>query len=351
MDVLGLHRTLVSIESVSRNEGPIMDWVFGYLQDYGIKVERIGQNVVARAGSGPAVLFNTHLDTVPANSSWTRDPWAVESVGGKVYGLGSNDAKASAAAMIGALVEVHQRGGPCELTLMLVSEEEVGGRGTEVLWPQLLDRGYSPVGIVVGEPTELQIGVAQKGLIILRLITRGDACHAANANRLGAKNPVWELCDAVSRLVHVNLGPVHPQLGETTLQPTVLQAAQAHNQVPGEAVCVVDIRTVPGLTPEQLADRVEKVVGCEVDRKSLRLAAYECPRDARIIKAAMSARPESKPFGSPTMSDQVYFQGWPAIKCGPGISARSHTADEFVLESEILEATAFYGRLLEEMAK
>jgi len=351
IDVLALHRDLVRIPSVSRSEDAIMSWTYDFLASKGIEVRRIGDNLVAKAGKGVPVLFNTHLDTVPVNSSWTRDPYDVQSIDGKVFGIGSNDAKASAAAMIATLVQVHEQGGPCELTLMLVCQEEIGGKGTESIWPQLLSDGYEPAGIVVGEPTELQIGAAQKGLLILRLIAKGDACHAANATRLGAKNPLWELARCITALEDVDLGPEHPYLGKTTLQPTVLQAAEVHNQVPGEAVCILDMRTVPGLSQEEIAERIEAQVTCEVDRKSLRLRAFECPQDAQIIAAAQRARPESAPFGSPTMSDQVFFQGYPAIKCGPGISARSHTADEFVLESEILEACAFYGRLLKEMAK
>ncbi|MBS1717356.1 MAG: M20/M25/M40 family metallo-hydrolase [Armatimonadetes bacterium] len=351
LDVLHLHRELVGIPSVSRSEGPIMDFVQAVFEGLGISVERLGNNLIATAGKGPKVLFDTHLDTVPITHAWTRDPFHVESVNGKVFGLGSNDAKASAAAMIATLERVHVEGGPCELTLILASMEEVNGEGTELCWKHLQEAGYQPVGVVVGEPTELNIGVSQKGLMILRLIAEGMACHSANADRLGAKNPVWDLAENITRLRGIDLGPEHPCLGKTTLQPTVLEGSKTHNQVPCEASCLLDLRTVPGLSHEELADRVEQAVSCKVERKSLRLQAVQCPPEAAIVQAALRARPASATFASPTMSDQAFFHGQDAIKCGPGVSARSHTGDEFVLESEILEAVDFYWNLLQEMAK
>lgn len=311
---------------------------------------RLGDNIIARAGSGPKVLFNSHLDTVPPNEGWTRDPWEVESIDGKVFGLGSNDAKASVAAMMATLEVVHKNGGPCEVVLILACEEETGGKGTEIAWPWLREQGWIPEGVVVGEPTELQIGTSQKGLMILELIHRGQACHAANAHILGAINPVWALAEDILKLRDVDLGPAHELLGECSIQPTVLKGAQAHNQVPSEAMAVIDLRTVPGLTHAELLARLQSQVSGELRARSSRLEPYECPSDAMIVEAAKRAWPAANVFGSRTMSDQVFFRGVAAIKCGPGISARSHTADEFVLESEIIEGFDFYKKVLQEVA-
>lgn len=343
MTVQDIHRLLVQTPSLSHQEEGIADAVQQLLA--GHRVERVLNNVVAWKGEGRRILLNSHLDTVPANDAWTRDPYDVEWVDGKIYGLGSNDAKASGAAMLHTFLN-HE--GPGELCLMLVQEEETGGKGTEHVWPWLQDRGWIPDGVVVGEPTELNIGIAQKGLMILELVAKGDACHAANARKLGAKNPIFDLAEAIGKLKGVEFGD-HADLGPTTLQPTQLIGAKIHNQVPGEAVAVLDIRTVPGRSHREIIDEVRAITGLEVRERSIRLEPYACEADSPIVRAARRAG-AGETFASPTMSDQVFFRGFPAIKCGPGVSARSHSADEYVLESELLEGAAFYKRLIHEFA-
>jgi acetylornithine deacetylase len=344
-DVLALHKQLVEIPSLSHQEGLIADFVEAFLKEAGAKTRRINNNVIAWRGEGRKLLFNSHLDTVPPNSAWTRNPHQVIVEDGKIYGLGSNDAKASVAAMTTAFLN---HDGPGELCLMLVQEEETGGKGTERAFPWLLDQGWRPDGVVVGEPTELNIGIAQKGLMILELIATGDACHAANANRLGAKNPIFELAKAITKLEDIDLS-CHDELGPTTLQPTQLKGAEIHNQVPGQAVAVLDIRTVPGLSHAQIVQQIKEATRLEIKERSTRLEPYAVDPNSDVVRAALAAG-GGKSFASPTMSDQVFFRGWPAIKCGPGVSARSHSADEYVLESELLEGASFYGRLIHEFA-
>lgn len=346
-ELLEFHRNLVSISSLSRHEGPIADWVQEFLCKAGAEVWRHGDSVIARAGQGPKLLLNSHLDTVPATNQWTRPPLEPTVVDGRVYGLGANDAKASVAAMTSAFLKALANDGPCEVVLLLAPMEETGGGGTEISLPWLMaEKAWIPQGAVVGEPTQLDIGVAQKGLMILELTERGDACHAGNAARLGAVNPIWNLARDILALEAADLGPPHPRLGAPSLQPTVLRGAEVHNQVPGEALCVLDVRTVPGLTHSALLERLRTSVTGELRERSVRLEPYECDERATIVQAAAKARPASRLFASPTMSDQVFFRGLPAIKCGPGVSARSHTPDEFVMESEILEGAEFYGALM-----
>lgn len=350
-EILSLHRKLVETPSVSHNEAELMDWVAGFLAGKGAEVLRYGLNVIALAGEGPKVLFNTHLDTVPPTSSWTRPPHQTAREGGKVFGLGSNDAKGCAAAMIAGFLEVVQDGGPCQLALMLAIEEETGGNGTEVAWPWLRDEQvWIPEGVVVGEPTQLQVGITQKGLLQAELVARGQACHAANATAIGAKNPIWELAEDLLAIQKVDLG-VDPELGPTTLQPTRLEGADARNQVPGEAIACLDIRTNPDKCHDEVLRQLQAVVKGEVRARSLRLEPYACPPDAAIVRAALAANSGAKTFGSRTMSDQVFFKGVPTIKCGPGDSARSHTADEFIYEQEILDGAAFYSRLVAAFAE
>ncbi len=350
VDLLALHSKLVSIKSVSRSEDAIADYVYELLSNGPGNVYRHGNSIIAIRGSGPKLLFNSHLDTVPATDGWDTDPWVPTRRDGAVYGLGSNDAKASVAAIIGAFLTAEEL--PCEVALMLVPEEETGGKGTEIAWPWLRDElGWHPEGVVVGEPTNLQIGVAQKGLMILELTCHGDACHAANCASMRAKNPVWSLAEDLVRLRGCDVARDHHLLGPTTFEATCLSGSAASNQVPSSASATIDVRTTPSWTHKTLLEEMRSSVRGDLNAKSTRLEPYECPSDARIVECARRVSPVQELLGSRTMSDQVYFTGVPAIKCGPGKTERSHTANEYVMESEILDGARFYKALISEFGR
>lgn len=352
LDLVQLHQQLVEIPSVSGSEGEIADFVYKSLTGLGCQLHRIENNVIARTGFGPKLILNSHLDTVPVSEVWGSFPTEVSRDGDKIIGLGANDAKASVAAMMVAFATAATQSSPCDIVLMLVQQEETGGNGTEMAWPFIRDElNFAPAGVVVGEPTNLQPGIAQKGLMVLDVVARGTACHSANAARMGVKNPIYALAQDLAALQHVHLGPQHPELGHTTLQPTVMRAGDARNQVPGEASAVIDIRTVPGITHEALFERISGAIKSEVAKKSMRLEPYSCSPREKIVRAALKANPGAKPFASATMSDQVFFKGVPAIKCGPGQTERSHTVNEYVLESELKAGEAFYRKLIKEFAK
>jgi acetylornithine deacetylase len=348
--ILALHRELVEIPSVSHEERAIVDHVEGVLRSAGAAVERIGENIVARTGDGPALLLNSHLDTVPPGEGWTRDPWTMVEVGGRLYGLGSNDAKASAAAMLAAFLDYHAFSNSSDrgaVTLMLVCEEETGGAGTELVWPMLEARGEMPAAVVVGEPTGLDVAIAQKGMLVLELVATGDACHSAHARAIEARNPIEILARDIARLESLDLGPVHPALGGATCAPTVIHAGEARNRVPAEARVIIDLRTVPGEKHAVTLARIHAAVESDVHIISDRLEPFACDPDAPIVEAISLARPGAQHFGSRTMSDLVFFRGVDAVKVGPGKTERSHTADEFVFADEVIEGARFYRRLFE----
>ncbi len=348
-ELLALHRDLVGIPSLSKEEKGIADWTAAFLGARGVQVERLGDCLWALGGSrdpaAPLVCLNSHLDTVPPSPGWTRAPHQVSVEDGRVYGLGSNDAKASVAALTAAFLRAGEDLG-VRLLLTLVAQEETGGRGTEALVPELARRGLRPNAVVVGEPTALDVAVAQKGLLILELREQGQACHAAHARALGAPNALRRLAHDLIALEGANLGPDHPSLGPVTLEPTVAKAGTARNVVPAEASCVFDVRTNPG--PDRLA-LVERLRGCvqgELVVLSDRLVPCEIDPGHPLVHAALAARPQAQAFGSRGLSDLVFFANTPSIKVGPGRTERSHTPDEFVLESEILEGAQFYLDLL-----
>jgi acetylornithine deacetylase len=350
-EILALHRAITAIRSVSGEEAALADFLGDLLRRNRVPVTRLGSTLLATVGEGPVLLFDTHLDTVPPAPGWTRDPWEVEVVDGRVYGLGSNDAKASVAAMTAAFLAFREADLPFTLALALVEAEETRGTGTEAVLAELARRGTPPEAAVVGEPTGLDVAVAQKGLMVLELIARGEACHAANAAALGAANAARRLAHDLVALEGVDLGPPHPSLGPVTVEPTQLRAGTARNVVPGEATALLDVRTTPGLHGRELVERLEAAVTGEVRVISERLKPRETPESSPLVDAAREARPEARLFGSSTLSDLVFMEGIPALKCGPGWSERSHTPDEYVLESEILDGARFYTRLVRAWAE
>jgi acetylornithine deacetylase len=235
--------------------------------------------------------------------------------------------------------------------LALAEAEETRGTGTEAALAELARRGTPPVAAVVGEPTGLDIAVAQKGLMILELVARGDACHAAHASALGARNAARLLAHDLVALEGVDFGPAHPRLGPITLEPTQIQAGTARNVVPGEARAVLDVRITPALKRREVVERIERAVKGEIRVLSDRLVPRETDEAELLVEAARRARPEARLYGSATLSDMVFMEGIPAFKCGPGQTERSHTPDEFVLEEEILEGARFYTRLVRAYAE
>ncbi len=356
-ELLLLHRQIVGIPSVSRAEGDLCDFLEEWLRARAgaAAVRRIGNNLFAACGREPFLCLNTHIDTVPPAPGWTRDPWEPVREDGRVYGLGSNDAKASVAAMIAAFLRLEKRAGAGDLgagnlgagvLLALASEEETGGAGTEALLPELRRWGFDPEAAIVGEPTGLDIAVAQKGLLILELRAHGRACHAAHGRALAAVNAVRLLARDLAALDSVGLGETHPLLGPASLEPTIVSGGTARNMIPAEASAILDVRTNPHPDHEELVAFLRGVVEGEIEVLSDRLRPCEIDPENRLVRAAQLARPDAALFGSRGMSDLVHFAGKPGIKVGPGRSERSHTPDEFIDEAEILAGARFYEKTI-----
>jgi acetylornithine deacetylase len=348
-ELLDFHREIVATPSVSHHEKPLCDLLERRLADRGLAPVRVGNNLYAVAGErGPILCLNSHFDTVDAGSGWTTPPHQVRVDEGRVYGLGSNDAKASIAAMVAAFVRLKAAGAPAGIRLLvaLVCEEETGGEGAELLVPELLRRGLRPDAAVIGEPTGLDVAIAQKGLLIVEVERKGRACHAAHARALGIPNPIVDIAGDLLALKKVDLGPPHPLLGEATMEPTVIAGGSARNSIPAEVTCVVDLRTNPEPSHDELVARMRSS-GARIRVLSDRLRPYAIEAIAPIVGAARRARPEAQLTGSRGVSDLVFFAaaGVPSIKAGPGRTERSHTANEFVLESEVIDGAHFYERL------
>lgn len=350
--LLSLHRWLVSIPAVSGQEERLASALEGWMKNRGWPVERIGHSLLVQQGEGPALMLNSHLDTVPVAPGWSYPPQEATRVEGKVFGLGSNDAKASVVGMLATFDACFGQKLPFTLQLALVEAEETRGIGTENVLAHLRMQGKMPEAAVIGEPTGLQVAVAQKGLLVLELVHHGQACHAANAQALGIQNALYPLAQDLLTLEKLTrtpdgLAPPHPLLGKTTLEPTVIKGSPARNMVAGEVGVVLDVRSTPSCRHVRLIEQLQEQVQGELKVLSQRLEPVETSSQARIVKAACEAQPGVTLYGSPTMSDMVFLRDVPVIKVGPGESARSHTPQEFVEEAEVLAGADFYLRLVQ----
>lgn len=342
---------LVAIRSVSREEDAIAAAVFNELEAVRLHPRRSGCNVWCEIGDAPRprLLFNSHLDTVPAAAGWSGDPWTVRRDGDRLIGLGANDAKGCVTAMIGAALALKQRldrgeklGGT--VVLALTAEEEISGKGLSELLPSL-----QPIdAALVGEPTGLVPMIAQRGLLILKCVARGRSGHPANTPADTADNAIDNAVGEMIRLRDVDWGEPHSLLGACHAHVTTIAGGVARNVIPDACEFFVDIRTTPDTPHAALVARLREYLKCEVHIHSERLVPVQTDPSHPLVQAALRTLPGVEPTGSPTMSDMVFLAGVPAVKIGPGESARSHTPDEFVTGEELAAGAAAYERIAQE---
>ena len=345
---LDLLKQLVAIPSVSGEEEAVAVFVEDTARRWGVDVVRDHTSVrleVRGWGPGPTVALVSHLDVVPPGAGWTRDPFTPVVEGNRLYGRGSGDAKASVAAMMYAAKDVHERGGIDAGRLLVVL-----GYGEETRHTTM-ERAVERVGTVdaavIGEPTNLDFAVAQRGLMMVDLLAEGDQRHAGYAADDGRfSNAALVLARDLLKLDGLFEERTHPVLGQTTATPTMLEAGVSRNVTPPVAKAVLDVRSTPDWTHDEIAGRLAGALESSVIVTSRRLVPCETPAGSRLLAAARRVRPEARTFGSPTCSDWVFLRHVDALKCGPGTSRRSHTPDECVDLPEVSAARAFYGNLV-----
>lgn len=346
-DIVGLLKEMVSFPSLSGEEAEIADFVEAHVRRDGVAVERIDDNVVFSIGEGSdTLLLNTHLDVVPPSSDHPYDPFDPVEVEGELYGRGSVDAKASGSAMTTALLSLVQDGWRPDggrLMVALTTNEESGGKdnGLQEIRPAL----PSPSAAVVGEPTQLQPCVAQKGLLILEVHAHGESAHAGRSH-LGT-NAITKAADVIRQVEGLALDRTDPYLGAPNVTITMIDGGSANNVVPEHCAFTVDVRTTPAYTHDELIEIFREAVDAEIEVYSKRLVPCDTSDEARIVAAAQAALPDAEPFGSPTCSDWVFLHDVPAVKLGPGPSERSHTAGERIDIGEVRRAVDVYRTLAE----
>ena len=334
-----LLQRMIQTPSISGQEDAVCTLLEEWMTAEGITVHRVGNNLWAECGEGPeTVLLNAHIDTVKPSASYTRDPLSGECDGKTIYGLGANDCGGSVIAMLATFLDIyrHPIAGK-RIILTLTAEEENSGRqGIEMLLPEIGHVDYA----IVGEPTSLEMAVAERGLMVLDGEAKGKAGHAAREEGV---NALYIALDDIQTLRQYNFDRVSPFLGKVKMTTTMIQAGTQHNVVPDTCQFVVDIRSNGLYSNEEILRIIQPLVQSTLTPRSTRLNATSTDLDLPIIKRAQELGIEL--FGSPTLSNMALLS-CPKVKFGPGDSARSHTADEYIHIDEILQAITLLKKLL-----
>lgn len=343
---VSLFKTLVQIPSLSHEEEEIADCVSDYITTHDLTPYRIDNNVFVSIGAGDnCLLLNSHLDVVPPSNNHPYPPFDAVEKDGCIWGRGTVDAKASGTAMLRALIELHEAGwhpADGKLIVALTTHEEVGGDYNGL---QTLRKHLPPLhAALVGEPTELQPCIAQKGLLILKVIARGRTAHAARAH-LG-ENALYAAADDLQRVATFTFDREDPHLGRPTIAATTIEGGTARNVIPDSCTFYLDIRSTPAYTHEEIIDIVQGQLQSEVHVHSKRIIPAATDPDSQIVQACQRALPNAKPFGSPTTSDWIHLADIPTVKIGPGPSERSHTPHEHIEIASLIRGVQVYKDII-----
>ena len=343
---VSLLKELISIPSFSKEEEKTASAIELFLQTAGINTERHLHNVWAKNKyfdpSKPTILLNSHHDTVKPNKAYSLDPFLPLEKEGKLFGLGSNDAGGCLVSLIASFVHFYQEENlKYNLILAATAEEEISGKnGIEALIPLLGNIDCA----IVGEPTLLQMAVAERGLMVLDCTSYGTAGHAA---RNEGNNALYKAMEDIRWFKEFELKKVSSLLGPSKMTVTVVETDnKAHNVVPSQCKFVVDVRMNELYSFDELLKIISSNVKSEVQPRSTRMKSTSIPLDHPLVKAGRILGKEC--YGSPTTSDKA-LMSFPALKIGPGDSARSHTADEYIFVEEIRKGVEFYITLLKQL--
>jgi acetylornithine deacetylase/succinyl-diaminopimelate desuccinylase-like protein len=336
---------LISIPSFSREEDKTAAVIAQYLESHGVLVSRSGNNVWAQNKyfdpAKPTVLLNSHHDTVKPNTSYTRDPFHAEIIDGKLFGLGSNDAGGPLVCLIAAFLHFYNQPDLSHnLVLAATAEEEISGTGgIESIWPMLPAIDFA----IVGEPTLGHMAIAEKGLMVLDGVGKGKPGHAAREEGV---NAIYAVLNDIEWFRTFKFPRTSAMLGEMKMTVTVIQAGSQHNVVPAECTFTVDVRVTDAYTLEETLEVIRQHVTSSVTPRSLRLRPSGIDPRHPLVQAADVLG--IKKYGSPTTSDQALIPV-PSVKIGPGDSARSHSADEYIYIDEINTGIERYIHLIKNL--
>jgi acetylornithine deacetylase len=345
-NAIDLLKQLIATPSFSKEEDNSSALIRSFLENNDVKTEQYLYNIWARnkyfAANKTTILLNSHHDTVKPNKGYTLDPFAAIEKDGKIFGLGSNDAGGSLVSLIATFLYFYEKKDlKYNIVLAATAEEEISGHnGIEALLPQLGKIDFA----IVGEPTQMQMAVAEKGLMVLDCIANGTAGHAA---REEGDNAITKAIKDIEWFNSYKFDRISDLLGPVKMSVTVIETDnKAHNVVPAQCKFVVDCRVNELYTFEEMLKVIKHNVQSEVKPRSTRLRSSSIAIEHSLVKAGSHLGRTH--YGSPTTSDKA-LMNFPSLKIGPGDSARSHTADEYIYINEIKEGIELYIQLLNEI--
>ena len=345
-DAIDLLKQLIATPSFSKEEDNSSALIKVFLENNGIKAEQHLYNIWARNKyfdtNKPTILLNSHHDTVKPNKGYTLDPFSPIEKDGKLFGLGSNDAGGSLVSLIATFLYYNGKENlQYNMILAATAEEEISGHnGIEALLPLLGKIDFA----IVGEPTQMQMAVAEKGLMVLDCTANGRAGHAA---REEGDNAIYKAIKDIEWFSSYKFDKVSDLLGPVKMSVTVIETDnKAHNVVPAQCRFVVDCRVNELYTFEEMLEEIRSNVQSEIKPRSTRLKSSAIALDHPLVKAGLKMGRNY--YGSPTTSDKA-LMAFPSLKIGPGDSARSHTADEYIYIDEIKEGIDLYIQLLNQL--
>lgn len=342
---IALLQTLISIPSFSKEEDSTAAAIEAFFQANSVQYTRSDNNVWAQNlyfdPLLPTILLNSHHDTVKPNTGYTRDPFLPAMEEGRLYGLGSNDAGGALVSLAATFLHFYRATDlRYNIKIALTAEEEISGSGG--LEKVLPDLGLLDFALV-GEPTGMNLAIAEKGLMVLDCIVRGKAGHAA---REEGDNAIYKALPVLEWFRTYRFPKKSEIFGEVKMSVTIIQAGSQHNVVPESCKFTVDIRVTDVYTHEELMEIIRLESGAEILARSTRLKSSSIPKEHPVVQAGIALG--RKTYGSPTTSDQSLLS-IPSLKIGPGESARSHSADEYILTDEIRAGISIYIGMLEQV--
>ncbi|TAF02496.1 MAG: M20/M25/M40 family metallo-hydrolase [Runella slithyformis] len=342
-DAIQLLKQLIAVQSFSKEETGTAQLIEAFFEAKSIPFERKKNNIWAYNryfdASKPTILLNSHHDTVKPNPSWTLNPFEALEQDGKLYGLGSNDAGGALCALLVTFCYFYDQPNlTYNLVVAATAEEEISGReGLEMVVPLLPSIDFA----IVGEPTDMQLAVAEKGLLVLDCVAHGKSGHAA---REEGENAIYKALQDIGWITSYQFSKVSPTLGPVKMSVTIIKAGTQHNVVPDTCSFTIDVRATDQYTLEEIIETIQANIQSEISARSVRLRPSSIAIAHPIVQAGIALGRTT--YGSPTTSDQALIN-CPSLKMGPGHSGRSHTADEFIYLHEIEEGIVQYIKMLE----
>ncbi|BBE16733.1 acetylornithine deacetylase [Aquipluma nitroreducens] len=339
---INLLKSLISVSSLSRNEQDAAQIIRNFFTESKVRFDSKVNNTWVRnqfwKEGLPVVLLNSHIDTVKPASGYTRNPFSPDVENGILYGLGSNDAGGPLVTLLAVFMYFNSMENlPFNLIYAATAEEEISGtNGLESILGEL---GTLDLAIV-GEPTKMQMAIAEKGLMVLDCTAHGKSGHAA---REEGENAIYKAIADIEKIRNYKFEKVSDILGAVKMTVTILNSGSQHNVVPDLCSFTVDVRTNEFYSNQKACDIITELVDADVVPRSFRLNSSGIPVAHPIVQRGISLGLSY--YGSPTTSDQAVIP-FPSVKIGPGDSARSHTADEYILISEMEEGFKIYVDLL-----